>query len=362
MVSPVPSGPLWLFFQQQSPAPERPQVWPPPVPDATLPSGLRHHRFMTLRRHVPLCCLTLVSLTGCAEHRSTDPPAATQAASATTPPSHTASASPSPSNSATAACPEGEVYIPPTGPGGFIMGKDYMKSDAPQMVDVGKGHRTHTDVPHRVVLTRPFCMDAHEVTVGQWVACMDAGNCEQPNTIRPFVTWPNQLDHPVNCVDWRAAKKYCELRGKTLPSEAQWEWAATGGDGRTYPWGNEAPTCEHADYVPGVLPSAAGDAGCHGGGPSPVGTHRQGDRKWPSGAIHDLAGNVWEWTLDNYQPYEQKEQVDPVIMTDESLVHSVRGGGWNRSHAGIRSAFRGGARVGYQVPGLGFRCVRNPGS
>ena len=119
-------------------------------------------------------------------------------------------------------------------------------------------------------------------------------------------------------------------------------------------------TCERADYTPGVLPTPSGDAGCHGGGPSRVGSHPSGDRVWPSGHLHDMAGNVWEWCLDNYRPYTGKSEVDPLHLDSDTAVHVVRGGGWNRSADGIRVAFRGGARYDYWVPGLGFRCVHNP--
>src|SRR5262249_14013154 len=154
------------------------------------------------------------------------------------------------------------------------------------------------------------------------------------------------------------ATTYCEHIGKSLPTEAQWEWAATGGDGRTWPWGDEPPTCEHADFTAGILVSPGGDMGCHGGGTSRVGSHPAGDKTWPGGAIHDLAGNVWEWCLDAYLPYPTQSETDPVRRgTTGNRV--IRGGGWNRSARGLVSSFRGAAIVTYQVPALGFRCVRN---
>ena len=108
-----------------------------------------------------------------------------------------------------------------------------------------------------------------------------------------------------------------------------------------------------------MLGHPAGDAGCHGGGPSRVGAHPRGVKRWPTGEIHDLAGNVWEWCLDNYRPYSGKDEVDPLHLSVAEDQHVVRGGGWNRSAHGIRAAFRGGARYDYWVPGLGLRCVRN---
>ncbi|MBI4952623.1 MAG: SUMF1/EgtB/PvdO family nonheme iron enzyme, partial [Myxococcales bacterium] len=256
------------------------------------------------------------------------------------------------------ACPEGEVYVPATGPEGFVMGANLRNFDG---------------VPHKVVLTRPFCMDASEVTAAAYTECIDAHECTPNNWWGSFANGPRRPPpegqprqgaarptHPINNVDWHQAKHYCELRGKTLPTEAQWEWAATGGDGRKWPWGDELPDCEHADYTQDVLPTPSGDAGCHGGGTSPVGAHSAGDRVWPTGALHDLAGNVWEWCLDNYEAYSGKDEVDPLHLRAEHTQHMIRGGGWNRSHLGIRAQYRGNARVDYRVPGLGFRCVRNP--
>jgi formylglycine-generating enzyme required for sulfatase activity len=217
------------------------------------------------------------------------------------------------------------------------------------------------DPPHRVVLTRPFCMDATEVTVKAYRTCVEAGACEPP---RWWGLWRNYDDgrdeHPVNKVDWRQAKRYCEHVDKSLPSEAQWEWAATGGDGRRWAWGNDPPDCSRADFTPAILRRPSSNDGCHGGGTSEVGSLPAGDKLWPDGHIHDLSGNVWEWCLDNYHPWTGEDEVDPLHLRAEDSVHVVRGGGWNRSARGIRVDYRGGAVVDYRVPGLGFRCVRNP--
>lgn len=256
------------------------------------------------------------------------------------------------------ACPASEVYIPPTEPGGFKMGKGAAPFAFGSRASGNGGHGV-ADAPHKVVLTKPFCMDETEVTSGAYRKCVEEKGCQQ--AIRPdrWATYKDKPDYPINQVDWAMAKYYCEKMEKSLPTEAQWEWAATGGDGRSWPWGEEDPSCERADFTQAILISPGGDSGCHGGGPSKVATHLKGDKVWPSGAIHDLAGNVWEWTLDTYEPYRGVPETDPLHDNPNIGNRVIRGGGWNRSGKGIMTSFRGGAVVTYKVSGLGFRCIRN---
>jgi formylglycine-generating enzyme required for sulfatase activity len=249
------------------------------------------------------------------------------------------------------------VYIPATSPEGFVMGKGFTLHGGAKRLR--KGHRPDSDRPHRVVLTKPFCMDETEVTVAAMQRCVEEQGCQPPKIYEVFANYPKKPDHPANEASFPKSKKYCEAQSKSLPTEAQWEWAATGGDGRKWPWGDETPTCEHADFVIGVLVSPGGDSGCHGGGTSPVKAHPKGAKIWPSGAIYDLAGNVWEWCADTYASYPVETQTDPLVEDKKVSVRVVRGGGWNRSALGIQSAFRGAAIESYEVPGLGFRCVRN---
>jgi formylglycine-generating enzyme required for sulfatase activity len=233
------------------------------------------------------------------------------------------------------------VWVPPTGAGGFVM---------------GKGLRAE----HVVVLTRGFCIDATEVTVAAYARCVEARACKEPWRGDPYSTYPSKPDLPVNMVSWSKARAYCAWAGGRLPTEAEWEWTATGADQTRYPWGDEPePSCELVDYTKFGAPkwAAGADVGCGGGGPSAVGTHPKGDKVWPAGAIHDLAGNVWEWVEDSFAPYATGRQVDPVVRTG-ATVHALRGGGWNRSYAAMVVTYRGAASEGYQVPALGFRCAR----
>ncbi len=243
--------------------------------------------------------------------------------------------------------PATEVAIPPTPADGFSM---------------GRGDRGESDRPHRVVLTRGFCLDKTEVTVRAYKACVDAGKCALPHLADQFATYPRFPDHPVNMVNWGKARAYCAWAGKRLPTEAEWEWAATGPDGTKYPWGNEPePECGVglADFTPlgATKVHPGGDVGCFGGGPSAVGTHPRGAKHWPGGDLFDLAGNVWEWVEDSYEPYPSEPQRDPLVRR-ETANHALRGGGWNRPKRALQGWFRGSAVYTYQVPGLGFRCAR----
>lgn len=238
------------------------------------------------------------------------------------------------------------MAIPPTGPVGFEM---------------GRGLRGETDKPHRVVLTRGYCVDATEVTVRAYQRCVEAGTCKLPFQGDRFATYPRFPDHPVNMVNWEKARAYCAWVDKRLPTEAEWEWAAAGPEGHRWPWGEgPEPACgETADFTPFGAPKSnpGGDVGCLGGGTSPVGAHPKGARRWPGGELHDLAGNVWEWTEDSYAPYSTDAATDPLVRV-ESANHAIRGGGWNRPARALQTRFRGSAIYSYQVPALGFRCAK----
>jgi formylglycine-generating enzyme required for sulfatase activity len=252
------------------------------------------------------------------------------------------------------------VFVPATPKQGFSMGMGEQTQQYMKGLRLPPGVKAF-DTPHRVVLTKPFCMDALEVIAKDYDACVAKGACTGTKIAMWTTSGGRHPTLPINNVDWKQSRAYCKSLGKDLPTEAQWEWAARGDDGRTFPWGNEPATCEHADFTPGVLEAPAANTGCNGGNASVGGSHPKGDRVWPAGRIHDLAGNVWEWTLDNTAPYGTDElTVDPLVVTDLEKSHMVRGGAWNRSEVGIKSAYRGSAVVGYQRPGLGFRCVRNP--
>jgi formylglycine-generating enzyme required for sulfatase activity len=194
------------------------------------------------------------------------------------------------------------------------------------------------ETPHRAEVGT-FCMDPIEVTV-QMYAAHASGSAVNPDF---WCNWgkTGRENHPINCVNWDEATKYCEAVGKRLPTEQEWEYAARGGaEQRKYPWGPEAPSSSNACWE-------HGDGTC-------------GVESYPAGAfgLYDIAGNVWEWVQDWYGPYPtsvSKNYAGPPGGSDRVK----RGGSW---FIGIASTLRGSIR-GYFTPtdrdfNLGFRCAR----
>lgn len=186
-----------------------------------------------------------------------------------------------------------------------------------------------------------FAIDQTEVTVLAYRECVRAGRCSPPSSAKSEAecNW-GQLGrerHPVNCVGWQQAHDYCQYRGKRLPREAEWEYAARGHDERAYPWGPGEPDAQ--------LCWRRGE---------PLGTCEVGH--FPAGAspfgVLDMAGNVWEWTEDLY--------CDASLPGCPKLAsHVVRGGAWNSvAPADVRVT----ARMGYagQSAYAGFRCAGPP--
>lgn len=155
-----------------------------------------------------------------------------------------------------------------------------------------------------------------------------------------YVVETGYEEHPVAKVSWYGAQAYCRHFDMRLPTEAEWERAARGTDGRTYPWGDTAD--------PGRL-----NAGSRVGDTTPVGSYPDG--RSPYG-VHDLAGNVWEWTLDWYEAY-------PGYRGDDSFFGEkykvVRGGSWNHPDSDARAAHRDIAHPARRIHVVGFRCARS---
>ena len=150
-------------------------------------------------------------------------------------------------------------------------------------------------------------------------------------------------EHPVVNVYWDDAMAYAEWLGGTLPTEAQWEFAARGRDGRKYPWGNEDATCARANYFE-----------C-GGAAVAVKSYETGAT--PEG-VYDLAGNVWEWCLDWYAPYESTAQTDPTGPPESSTSppgRVSRGGSFDDVPRSLRAANRYDLTPDFRYDFFGFR-------
>jgi eukaryotic-like serine/threonine-protein kinase len=261
-------------------------------------------------------------------------------------------------------CAERMVEIPA---GQFFQGSD------------AKDAQDNEKPAHNVEL-RAFCMDLYEVTAREYKACSDVGKCKRAYT---EVEWPNvtprerktysplctvddadRADHPINCVTWEMAHGYCKAQGKRLPTEAEWEYATRGPDGRVYPWGDEEPTEKHLNacgqecaawgrkHQQQLSPLYPADDGFPT--TAPVGKFEAGKSRF---GPYDVVGNVWEWVADWYGPYTADQKQNPTgPETGERRV--IRGGGWNGEYATwLRPSFRYSQIPGYVSHGIGFRCA-----
>ena len=201
---------------------------------------------------------------------------------------------------------------------------------------------------HRVNLDA-YYIDKHEVTQGEYDKCVQAKACnnnkELPGMPGMFIItvprWPAVL------VYWEDARTYCGWAGKRLPTEAEWEKAARGTDGRIYPWGNQAPSCGLANFF----------SGC-GGKPVEVGSKPGGAS--PYGAL-DMAGNVWEWVADWYgENYYSGSPSQNPKGPSSGTFRVVRGGGWYFYPGGLLVSVRNRDVPSFRLGGDGgFRCARD---
>jgi formylglycine-generating enzyme required for sulfatase activity len=191
--------------------------------------------------------------------------------------------------------------------------------------------------PGHSVTLPTYWIDRYEVTNARYRKCVEAGLCNEPQDLR-FFDDVATADHPVVFVTWYEADAYCSWLNERLPTEAEWEKAARGTEGRDYPWGNEPS--------PDKL-----NAGLRFDGTLPVGSFLEGAS--PYGAL-DMAGNVWEWTADWYLPYPgSKFQSD--LFGEKYKV--VRGGSWNHPIQDASSFHRDIVHPARALLVVGFRCV-----
>jgi formylglycine-generating enzyme len=193
-----------------------------------------------------------------------------------------------------------------------------------------------------------FWLDRTEVRVSDYARCVDAGRCA-PAGYAAGAERFERPDLPVTFVRFQDARDYCQFRGARLPSEAEFERAARGANGRVYPWGDwyNAHACNHGRL--GLLPNEDSDGYAE---LAPVGAFPAG--RTPDGIL-DLSGNVAEWQADAYRERYQ----DPVPEENEGVRRVVRGGSFSSGAPWLRGAARDGAAPDTQRPDLGFRCARS---
>ncbi len=213
--------------------------------------------------------------------------------------------------------------------------------------------------PMHVVVLKGFWIDQTEVTNLQYHRCMQAGHCTPPadfgsSTRQSYYGDSSYEDYPVVSVQWQQAVDYCDWAGGRLPTEAEWEFAARGSEGWTFPWGNTFDGTR-LNYCDVNCRSGPNDPGVNDGyaDTAPVASFPAGV-SW-CGAF-DLAGNVREWVADWYGRYPSEQQVNPIGPSSGD-ARVTRGGSWLDTPDDVRSTNRGGNSVGYWHPKVGFRCV-----
>lgn len=247
------------------------------------------------------------------------------------------------------------AYLIPIPAGEFIMGSDY-GADPYFMGAEGPSHKVYVDT---------FSIYRTEVTNGMFQVCVSEQACPKPDengsrTHSDYYGNSKYDNYPVIHVSWESAQSYCKWAGGRLPTEAEWEKAARGEDGRLFPWGNDPPydgqinMCDnycadsgnrtaYIDDYPDVAP-----VGVHLGSESPYG-------------VLDMSGNVWEWVFDwitaGYpKSYEYENPKGPA----SGSARVLRGGSWRNIIAEIRTVVRISLTPEKSLDTVGFRCVIIP--
>ena len=247
--------------------------------------------------------------------------------------------------------PDGMVLIPA---GEFEMGSDAADADADEQ-------------PVHTVYVDAFYMDKYEVTVGQYKAFVQATDHGAPEWNLVAIYSPTD-EHPIVGVTWHDAMAYAQWAGKRLPTEAEWEKAARGGlPGQTYPWGDATPNSPQCNFADSNTDYAWSDRAVDDGYryAAPVG-------RYPANryGLYDMAGNVWEWCLDEYHsgfyaisPSQNPLSGAPSVKwlldnyTDVESLRVLRGGSWYNTAPSARVTNRN-RNTPTSPGGGGFRCVR----
>jgi formylglycine-generating enzyme required for sulfatase activity len=214
--------------------------------------------------------------------------------------------------------------------------------------------------PQHTVFLENYWIDQTEVTNAMYNRCVQSGACKQPSVTTYYYN-PAYSNHPVIYVSWTYAKTYCAWAGRRLPTEAEWEkaasWDPVKNEKRVYPWGEDFD-CSKGNFEGSNCDGIAGTA--------PVGSFPSGGS--PYGVL-DMGGNVWEWVHDafietdplsgrtqNYytiSPPSNPQGVDPST----TIYRVLRGGAWKINFGFGRSTYRLWFGLDDSYNFAGFRCV-----
>ena len=238
------------------------------------------------------------------------------------------------------ACRLGQCVAPPcsagtryVGAGSFVRGCRADQADC----------ESSSQPQHQVLIDHGFCVSITELQVQQYRRCVLAGICPSSVSLRCTLDWATWTENPganetmpMTCLLWSEADTACRFLGGRLPTEAEWEKAARGGDERRYPWGNVQPLgCGSA-----VNYDAGG--GCPNRPWSAITDGRKGAQLTAASGAVDMAGNVWEWVTDYYSQtaYQACERgcTDP-LGPETGNLRSRRGGGFQSSKPQELSTF-----------------------
>ncbi|MBS0181769.1 MAG: formylglycine-generating enzyme family protein [Nitrospira sp.] len=222
--------------------------------------------------------------------------------------------------------------------GEFMMGA--RQDDKMAAKDERTAHTVHLDA---------FSIDQYEVTTARYAKFFQETKRSAPKYWSEEVLTQHERK-PVVGVDWNDAVAYCSWAGKRLPTEAEWEKAARGTDQRLYPWGNEEPSQQWANFdhcCDSNHYRDLTDVGSFEGGTSPYG-------------VYDMAGNVWEWVADwsdGGSDAKSRERTPTGPSSGEKRV--VRGGAWDSAPLYVRSSYRLRLSPTFRLDNIGFRCAQD---
>lgn len=246
--------------------------------------------------------------------------------------------------------PKEEMVLVPAGR--FLMGSD-KKADR---------NAYKAEMPQRTVYLDGYEIDKYEVTALHYLKFVLA-------TARlPQIDWrydggnfqESMANHPIMHVSWTDADAYCRWAGKRLPTEAEWEKAARGDDGRIFPWGNQMAGLTRANYGRTGLSGPVRDRPERLLLYPPIISVDKYDNAASPYGVHQMAGNVAEWVADWYDKdfYQRAPDRNPK-GPDSGTNRAFRGGGWIDSTPTVRASQRNGAPPETKMNWLGFRCARS---